>query len=1127
MISVMNSADCEIDRGSDLIQQRRASVRVSDDKVAAAGDAADVDLAMSDDVVSSGRVFDLDSRVDSKAEAFGSEKAKSGFVRVRVEIEGNREVDSGRRTRSMVLEDDKAVVDGPKEGPLRGGDVGFQPMLSSFDNYVANEKRRVSGMRSSDVLVGYGFKVGDMVWGKVKSHPWWPGHIFNEAFASPAVRRARRDGHVLVAFYGDSSYGWFDPAELVHFDPHFAEKSRQTSARNFVRAVEEAVDEASRRSGLGLTCWCRNPYNFRPTDVQGYYVVDVPDFEPAGVYSSSQIGEARESFEPSGALSFIKQLAAAPRNDELNIDWIKKRAAAIAYRKAYFEEFDETYAQAFGFQPVRPSREPAGLLDSNIREPSRAPLSGPLVIAETLGDRKSSTKPVKVKSQKKDRYLFKRRDEPNNSKSRKSIQGHATISSQLESPSTLGVGDDYVFQKRATDVSMNPLDKGNYVVQEVNERKGPDLTEVSTSAVGTEFSAEKLFPSSTDSSVVNSQQQDDSTDESPKTFKPSEGFQQSNQSILLTVDGCSGPINVQDGPSSAQPLPTSVKLSPESFKTIDGEVKKENVLKRSAADLATSKFIPGEKKKKRKKEFDTEGSLPLKKHSAAGKGVATPGKVPKKTKSIETGLASGEDNLQKDLQDGLLLSNSSGMVTQITTENAEPDLSHLLSDLQSLALDPFHGLERKCPGMIRQMFSRFRSLVFQKSLVLSPPAETTEPIDDHSAKPPSSEKKARDLPSSRPLKPPSRSDDPTRVGPKRSPSDRQEEMAARKKKKLSDLKSLAAEKKAALTVAPEASRVEGKESLAPTPGRPTKLSSSKKLEPPPRRQEPTMLVMKFPAETSLPSAMGLKARFARYGPLDHSATRVFWKSNTCRVVFKFKEDAQAAYKYVSGNNSVFGNVSVRYHLREVDVPAPELAEPWKGGRAEEASGETLLPRDTTEPGSLPGLLPRPTLQPPSVQLKSCLKKSSGEEAGPAATGGRARVKFMLGGDESSGREREQLVVGGNRNNNFNSSASFGDGALSSTSVAMDFNSKTFQKTIPLSAHPPTLQFPPQFPKSTNNSYYNVEAPSPGVSLSHNFNASPTLPGIDISKAMLGLLNRCNEVIINLKDNLGHLPYHRL
>ena len=243
----------------------------------------------------------------------------------------------------------------------------YKSLLSEFDDYVASEKMGSGVSRA----LSYGFQVGDLVWGKVKSHPWWPGHIFNEAFASPSVRRMRRVDHVLVAFFGDSSYGWFDPAELIPFEPHLSDKAHQTAAKHFVRAVEEAVDEASRRSALGLTCKCRNPYNFRATSVQDYFTVDVPDYEVQGVYSGEQIMKARDEFSPVEALSFVKELALAPqeRDDvEESLSFLKKKAVVCAFRKAVFEEFDETYSQAFGTKSMRTS---VTLNEPHNRTPSR------------------------------------------------------------------------------------------------------------------------------------------------------------------------------------------------------------------------------------------------------------------------------------------------------------------------------------------------------------------------------------------------------------------------------------------------------------------------------------------------------------------------------------------------------------------------------------------------------------------------------------------------------------------------------------------------------------------------------------------------------------------------------------
>lgn len=126
--------------------------------------------------------------------------------------------------------------------------------------------------------------------------------------------------------------------------------------------------------------------------------------------------------------------------------------------------------------------------------------------------------------------------------------------------------------------------------------------------------------------------------------------------------------------------------------------------------------------------------------------------------------------------------------------------------------------------------------------------------------------------------------------------------------------------------------------------KPFKLDPAKKTEPSARVEEPTMLLMKFPPRTSLPSIAELKARFVRFGPLDHSSTRVFWKSLTCRVVFQYKHDAEAAHRYAVKNNSLFGNVSVKYTLRELEVVAPELPDSGKG-RGEDTSSETPQAKD--------------------------------------------------------------------------------------------------------------------------------------------------------------------------------------
>ncbi|KAK1548872.1 hypothetical protein Q3G72_028144 [Acer saccharum] len=171
---------------------------------------------------------------------------------------------------------------------------------------------------------GYRYEVGDLVWGKVRSYPWWPGQIFNEAFALPCARNGKREGRVLVAFYGDNTYGWFDPIELIPPDINYVEKSKQTNDREFVNAVEEAEGEAC--EGLLLDCY------------------------PGGLYSEKQIKSFRDGFKPVEMLSLLQELASMQySNMKRSISSIQNVAVVLAYRKAVFEEVDETLRLGFPF----------------------------------------------------------------------------------------------------------------------------------------------------------------------------------------------------------------------------------------------------------------------------------------------------------------------------------------------------------------------------------------------------------------------------------------------------------------------------------------------------------------------------------------------------------------------------------------------------------------------------------------------------------------------------------------------------------------------------------------------------------------------------------------------------------
>ncbi|KAG9443762.1 hypothetical protein H6P81_015102 [Aristolochia fimbriata] len=966
----------------------------------------------------------------------------------------------------------------------------------------------------------HGFQPGDMVWGKVKSHPWWPGHIFYEAFASNPVRRTKRVGHVLVAFFGDSSYGWFDPAELVPFEPHYAEKSHQTNSRNFLKAVEEAMDETRRRQALGLACRCRKPFNFRPTNVNDYVVVDVDDYEPGGIYSTEQIKNARDSFSPSETLAFMQELALGPRNTEQrSIDWIKNMARLRAFRKAVFEEFDDTYAQAFGMEPIRPPRNALGVVELPDRAPPRAPLSGPLVIAEALNERKNSLKPAKVKDlSKKDKYLFKRRDVPN---------GKGVVQANVV-PS-----DDYVLQKRApVNYESNVLVRvetvpeiqtvgKELVASNANSSNLPNTSQVNSPAVYVGgLQANQALNHAGLPNVKVSIVDENLKPESMDLAKVGEH----NASFIMGSSQSSAIAKSVAEPKEGDGMkvtetPGNLTLKSPVATMMDGQGLTKKAFKRPLENLTSESASMGERKRKKKKK--TQGLEADLGHSQKQPKMVGGESLKKRAgKSIGIGLEGGpyiQTDLSSKEEDVVGTSSSaSPYLPQQGPDMGNLDFPQLVDDLLALALDPFYGVECNSPTIVRHVFLKFRSLVYQKSLVLPPASEceTSDKVEPESAVG-NTEEQEPSVPS-KPLKHPLRPDDPTKMGRKRGPSDRQEEMSAKRLKKLSALKALASEKKSSALKVTDGQKGEKKEMTAASVLKPVKESIRKQDVAPVKPADPTSLLMKFPPRTNLPSVPQLKARFARFGQLDLSGTRIFWKTSTCRVVFKHKSDAQAAFNYANRNNNLFGQMKVSYSLKEYEVPGQaSAAEPSEAPKQwmEDSSADVRSGGDDFNVESRPLGYQQRVL--PAVQLKSCLKKPNGDDTTPSMAKESPRVKFLLGGEDSSSRGDASVVGSGS-----------GEARMPSTSVLDNAGSSKNTKPSTANApqHNPNRVQPESSVSSSENrgtfQYSKAHVRGPSV-IKDAGNKE------DFSYQMLSLMMRCSDIVSNVKHSLGYAPYHPL
>ncbi|KAL3838358.1 hypothetical protein ACJIZ3_022949 [Penstemon smallii] len=175
------------------------------------------------------------------------------------------------------------------------------------------------------------FEVSDLVWGKVRSHPWWPGQIFDPEDASEkAVKYHKKDSY-LVAYFGDRTFAWNDASLLKPFRSHFSQIEKQSNSEIFQNAVTSALEEVSRRVELGLVCSCipKDAYKGIETQVVENTGIREESSRRCGVDQSSRAAY----FEPEKLLEYIKNLAPCATSGVDRLDLVIARAQLSAFSR--------------------------------------------------------------------------------------------------------------------------------------------------------------------------------------------------------------------------------------------------------------------------------------------------------------------------------------------------------------------------------------------------------------------------------------------------------------------------------------------------------------------------------------------------------------------------------------------------------------------------------------------------------------------------------------------------------------------------------------------------------------------------------------------------------------------------
>ncbi|XP_076884233.1 uncharacterized protein LOC143533276 isoform X2 [Bidens hawaiensis] len=180
------------------------------------------------------------------------------------------------------------------------------------------------------------FSVSDLVWGKVISHPWWPGQIIDPSGASKKAMKYYKKDSFLVAYFGDHSFAWNSPSVLSPFRANFSQYANQTNTEIFKTAVSCALDEVSRRVKLGLACSC--------TPKEIYKKIEYQVTENGGVrIKSSKIHGKDESahassFEPDKLVDYVRLLAQFPdQGDGLDLAIAKAQLTSYGRYKWHRE----------------------------------------------------------------------------------------------------------------------------------------------------------------------------------------------------------------------------------------------------------------------------------------------------------------------------------------------------------------------------------------------------------------------------------------------------------------------------------------------------------------------------------------------------------------------------------------------------------------------------------------------------------------------------------------------------------------------------------------------------------------------------------------------------------------------
>lgn len=257
---------------------------------------------------------------------------------------------------TMVAEESSNPVPNPNpnhnpDPPKRRGRKKKEVPIEAPPNYLfkfQEEEKLVEpeGREQAETDL-FKYKVHDLVWGKVKSHPWWPGQIYDPSLASEAALKIKKEDHFLVAYFGDKTFAWNDASALKPYMTSFPKMEKQSSVETFVRGLDSSLAEISRRIEVALSCKCsdRKSLNEQLVDnagiIHGTHVPDVDNLVIVG------------SFKVERLMEYVQEVTVIGSENMNRLEFVMARAYLKAFDK--FRGFPDApefaYGEEFGNDP--------------------------------------------------------------------------------------------------------------------------------------------------------------------------------------------------------------------------------------------------------------------------------------------------------------------------------------------------------------------------------------------------------------------------------------------------------------------------------------------------------------------------------------------------------------------------------------------------------------------------------------------------------------------------------------------------------------------------------------------------------------------------------------------------------